>query len=1118
MNPLIECLGWTLVHFIWEGLAIALLLAIALRLLRRGTADQRYLAGCVALLFMVIAPVVTSHLVEMAEPVPAQAVSVKPVEVSPNPGIAALQAAIQPKKSIFTLRPGVFRPDFVQRLKMILPWLVMGWSMGVLALSCRLLAGWLQVKRWQRAASETLAETWRQKLDELALRLSISKPVRLVQSALVEVPTVVGWLRPVILLPASCLSGLTPEQLESILAHELAHIGRHDYLVNLLQSVVETLLFYHPAVWWVSRRIREERENCCDDMAVRICGDPVTYARALATLEEMRSAPAQLALAADGAPLLERVQRLLGKSGGNATPTAWPLAGTIVVIALMAVAIGLRENRAMASEPPVPETFITHFGVYHFTNNGAATELTVETNRVFVSASKGTSLTTASEGTWSPSRHWFVYIGKDWHVWAYDGAQGLWVVAADSVSSKMRSLAYLDEIPPDAVLKRLPKQLKKTALEIATPNNQARKQFEELIREAEARSKRQPHSQTNDERRTATGNLDSGVGTNQPQVLKKLEATPPSEALETRKYYVEPGKLLKALERAGFSPHHSETNAQSQQFTGPYVNGGSSTWELHVKIREYFKSLGVDFGTNTSSADKAVLFNDRKGVLFVRATAKEMEIVAAALERMNSEGTPPAVPSASTNPPGNAGATATFTGATNGTQPLAYQWYFSGTNAAAAAAGKSRSYPRKAEPDSVNLINYKYRKIEADTERAKEDELLTQLLSITNKEVLRKSIPMAVDGGTLSGLLQILNEALVRQVTLENDLGPSHPDVQRNKKLINELNRQVDDRVQGVLEGMKARVASLQAESDFVDAKLAEAKTNDMIQVEKPQINIKVKFVEVTEPIGNSTGFDWVLKDSWATFTTNPTPPPKFVSPYILKDSNSTTHVELTVTNSILSQSMVILDDRPHSMVMQNLKAQSDADILTAPEVTTRDNGRAQVQMLDTMTVVVGTNTALGPDGKTGPHYLTESIGLGTIFDVIPKVSDDGLSVELKMTASVTKLKGYAKANIPIPLFFGQGLETEATVPDGQTLILAGRGAQMTIVMKDKVPVLGDIPLLGRLFQSSSTSMVRKDLLVFVTPTLIHPDGTRYHSEAESNAKSPSGPPPAIGDETKKTN
>ena len=187
------------------------------------------------------------------------------------------------------------------------------------------------------------------RLVELGQRLGMDRPVKLLQSAFVEVPTVIGWLRPVILLPVGCLLGLSTAQLEAILAHELAHIRRHDYLVNLFQNVVETRLFYHTAVWWVSRRIREERENCCDDLAVEICGDRLTYARALATLEEMRHTPGQLALAAAGAPLLQRIRRLVGKSSTGATRPGWPLAGIVALLIIIALAVGLHGNRLQAA-------------------------------------------------------------------------------------------------------------------------------------------------------------------------------------------------------------------------------------------------------------------------------------------------------------------------------------------------------------------------------------------------------------------------------------------------------------------------------------------------------------------------------------------------------------------------------------------------------------------------------------------------------------------------------------------------------------------------------------------------------------------------------------------------
>ncbi len=145
---------------------------------------------------------------------------------------------------------------------------------------------------------------------------------------------VIGWVRPVILLPASALTGLTPQQLEAIIAHELAHIRRHDYLINMLQALVETLLFYHPAVWWVSRRIRQEREHCCDDLAVAVCGDAFAYARALLEMERLRAAGPQLAVAANGGLLMNRIQRLIGAQPQHTNRFAGLFAG---VIALMTV-------------------------------------------------------------------------------------------------------------------------------------------------------------------------------------------------------------------------------------------------------------------------------------------------------------------------------------------------------------------------------------------------------------------------------------------------------------------------------------------------------------------------------------------------------------------------------------------------------------------------------------------------------------------------------------------------------------------------------------------------------------------------------------------------------------
>jgi BlaR1 peptidase M56 len=189
------------------------------------------------------------------------------------------------------------------------------------------------------------------RLASLCRELRLSRPVRLCESALVEVPTVVGWLRPVILLPAGALLGLSPPQLETILAHELAHIRRFDSLVSLGQAVAETLLFYHPAVWWVSHRMRIEREHCCDDVAVAICGDAVSYARALTRLAQGRPSPPILALAATGGSLFQRISRLVGQPPPEASRRARGVAAAVVLSSLMALGLSAAVSAHRPEDP-----------------------------------------------------------------------------------------------------------------------------------------------------------------------------------------------------------------------------------------------------------------------------------------------------------------------------------------------------------------------------------------------------------------------------------------------------------------------------------------------------------------------------------------------------------------------------------------------------------------------------------------------------------------------------------------------------------------------------------------------------------------------------------------------
>jgi beta-lactamase regulating signal transducer with metallopeptidase domain len=351
-QPAAQAVGWALLHFIWQGAVVGVFTSIALLALRRSAADVRYVVATIGMALMLTLPVVTgfqkwqvsrvsSH--RDATAVGSSSLDVRTGQSSPN---ASAQASANPAPAghdMFAAAPAVFaqlpRIATVSRVEPVLPMLFFAWLVGVSALSVRLFTGWWWIQRLRTHGVTPAGNSWQHMAARLARRLHISRTIALLESTLVEVPTVVGWIKPAVLLPASALAGLSPQQLEAILAHELAHVRRHDYVVNLLQTLVETLLFYHPAVWWLSRRIRAERENCCDDLAVSLCGDPVTYASALADLETLRGGTS-LALAASGGSLLYRVRRLLGGPPSHAgRGPAW-LAGSAAVMLILGIFLG----------------------------------------------------------------------------------------------------------------------------------------------------------------------------------------------------------------------------------------------------------------------------------------------------------------------------------------------------------------------------------------------------------------------------------------------------------------------------------------------------------------------------------------------------------------------------------------------------------------------------------------------------------------------------------------------------------------------------------------------------------------------------------------------------------
>ena len=322
MRDWIEISGWTLLHFVWEGALLGLAVAGVLWLCRRRSSNARYAIACGGLAVLLAAPMVTATVLWQAGR-------------TSEPFERADRAAARELGNVSTVDHALVVRDSMDavhaRLAAALPAVVAIWLAGVSLLLVRMGGGLWRVHRLHEAGLAAPVSRWQAVAARLASRVGLVDAVRVVESRLVGTPTVVGWMRPIVLLPVAALANLTSGQIEAILAHELAHIRRHDYLVNLLQSLGETVLFYHPAVWWVSGRIRTEREHCCDDVAVLVSGDRVSYASALAVLEEWRDGAVAPALGAGDGPLNERVRRILdrpydARPGLRRRVVAWALA------------------------------------------------------------------------------------------------------------------------------------------------------------------------------------------------------------------------------------------------------------------------------------------------------------------------------------------------------------------------------------------------------------------------------------------------------------------------------------------------------------------------------------------------------------------------------------------------------------------------------------------------------------------------------------------------------------------------------------------------------------------------------------------------------------------------
>ncbi len=298
-SPVLFKMGWALLHFLWQGTLIALVLKGALMLVEQRYSRLRYALAFACLFLMAALPVSLLCKPQRSNSdIPAAYETVQ-FETESTGGLASTSIQIQRKPD--------FRASVFHFFTPLAPWIAACWFLGTALLLLKTIGGAIQVRILKQKAAAHCETNEMASFDQLASRAGVAG-VPIFVTGFVSIPTVAGWFRPVVLLPKGALEKIDRPMLDALVAHEFAHIRRHDSAANLFQTVIENLLFFHPATWWITWKVRAEREACCDDDAVAICGNALVYARALSQAEQFRSSMPVIALSSS--PLLQRIRRL----------------------------------------------------------------------------------------------------------------------------------------------------------------------------------------------------------------------------------------------------------------------------------------------------------------------------------------------------------------------------------------------------------------------------------------------------------------------------------------------------------------------------------------------------------------------------------------------------------------------------------------------------------------------------------------------------------------------------------------------------------------------------------------------------------------------------------------
>ena len=334
---LINALGWTILHSIWQAAAIAIILGLVLIVLRKKTPNLKYLISIIAMLIVLCLSIFTfysyysladagkSNLPGLNQQFHTVAPLLKEIEpIIPNPATS---------KTI-SLNITGYLQDHLSSFVAI-------WFVGIIFFLIKYTAGFVYSFRIKTYKTLPITKSWQNKINHLCEKMKIKKSVFFLQSELIKTPMVIGYFKPVILLPVSVLTGIPADQIETIIIHELAHIYRRDYLVNIFQSMIEILYFYHPAVWWISRIMRIERENCCDDIVIQVSNNSLNYAKALSVIEITRMAPVRstVALISQKNTLLDRIKRITHQPVSSINISRGLISSVLIIVFIISIAL-----------------------------------------------------------------------------------------------------------------------------------------------------------------------------------------------------------------------------------------------------------------------------------------------------------------------------------------------------------------------------------------------------------------------------------------------------------------------------------------------------------------------------------------------------------------------------------------------------------------------------------------------------------------------------------------------------------------------------------------------------------------------------------------------------------